>query len=644
MIKKIARMIVVLAAVWLLIPQVRERAAAGQPLSKDDVTLLLLGGSPSEKVITLVQQRGIDFQMTPDLAKKYQDLGATQALIEALQKAGENPPASAPAKPEPTSAPAAPSPPVAPAAEASQAPQPQDVEKKISETLAALTTSPSTPNPQDFPLAPTFSLVALSGQKLDLGSYTGKVVLLDFWATWCPPCRIEIPEFTRLQNQYYMKGFRVVGVAVGEQKETVSNFYHQFNMNYPVAMVTPDVRKLYGGLHSLPTTLLIGRDGRVYAKVEGAPADLDMFERRIKWLLAAPQDQQMAAVSRAGAPADSARGGTQTQQVPASTPAAAPTLKGDAPNPDSVPASAASPQQVPARTSAAEPKLLRASARNPVPVPASAASSPQVSTGTQPPAAPAPKPASAPELSSPSPDQVQKIIQEFAAKEKLFKMARDNYTYHQINKLNELGPDNEVVGTYEQEWDILYDDAGKRIQHVTYAPEATLKSIMVSKEDLDAMANIQPFVLDTDDLPDYDVKYLGHVKVDEITAYVFSIRPKEIKKGRQYFQGIVWVDDRDLQIVKSEGKQVPEVNNKKGQENLFPRFTTYREQIDGKYWFPTFTMADDTLYFSNGPVHIKEILRYTNYKQFKAGSRILSVEAIDKSKDQTKTPPAAPKP
>jgi len=104
------------------------------------------------------------------------------------------------------------------------------------------------------------------------------------------------------------------------------------------------------------------------------------------------------------------------------------------------------------------------------------------------------------------------------------------------------------------------------------------------------------------------------------------------------------VDDRDLQIVKSEGKQVPEVNNKKGQENLFPRFTTYREQIDGKYWFPTFTMADDTLYFSNGPVHIKEILRYTNYKQFKAGSRILSVEAIDKSKDQTKTPPAAPKP
>ena len=101
-------------------------------------------------------------------------------------------------------------------------------------------------------------------------------------------------------------------------------------------------------------------------------------------------------------------------------------------------------------------------------------------------------------------------------------------------------------------------------------------------------------------MPDYDIKYLGHVKVDEITAYVFSTRPKEIQKNRQYFQGIVWVDDRDLQIVKSEGKQVPQDKTHHGQENLFPRFTTWREQVDGKFWFPTYTMGDDTLYFSNG--------------------------------------------
>jgi hypothetical protein len=150
----------------------------------------------------------------------------------------------------------------------------------------------------------------------------------------------------------------------------------------------------------------------------------------------------------------------------------------------------------------------------------------------------------------------------------------------------------------------------------------------VTKEDLDAMRNIQPFVLTTDELPEYDIKYLGHVKVDEITAYVFSIRPKEILKNRLYFQGTVWVDDRDLQIVKSEGKSVPETKTRGG-ENLFPRFTTYREQIDGKYWFPTFTLADDTLYFATGAVPIKQTIRYTDYKQFRSKVRILSTSPVD---------------
>jgi hypothetical protein len=254
------------------------------------------------------------------------------------------------------------------------------------------------------------------------------------------------------------------------------------------------------------------------------------------------------------------------------------------------------------------------------------------STGT---AASAPRPVakSTPRnvpLPEPTPVEIQRIIQEFAAKEKVFRAARNNYTYHQLNKLSELDPDGNVVGVYQQEWDILFDDSGKRIERVTYAPPDTLKRIGVTKEDLENMRNIQPFVLTTDELPDYDVKYLGHVRVDEITAYVFSVRPKEIKKDRLYFQGTVWVDDRDLQIVKSEGKTVPEVPTKKG-ENLFPRFTTYREQIDGKFWFPTYTIANDTLYFSTGAVPVKQIIRYTDYKQFKSKARILSTEIADES-------------
>ncbi|MBI4166157.1 MAG: hypothetical protein HY508_10540 [Acidobacteria bacterium] len=265
------------------------------------------------------------------------------------------------------------------------------------------------------------------------------------------------------------------------------------------------------------------------------------------------------------------------------------------------------------------------------PVPASARPEPDT---TGPPAkasAPAAKPkANRVPLADPSPAEIDRIVQEFAAKEKVFKQARDNYTYHQMNKLTEYDEEGNPRGAFQQEWDILFEDSGKRIERVTYAPPDTLRRLIVTKEDLENFRSIQPFVLTTDELPEYDVKYLGHVRVDEITAYVFDIRPKELKKGRLYFQGRVWVDDRDLQIVKSEGKTVPQGLKSKGQENLFPRFTTYREQIDGKFWFPTYTIADDTLYFERaGPVKIKQIIRYTDYKQFKSRVRILSTEAID---------------
>lgn len=243
-------------------------------------------------------------------------------------------------------------------------------------------------------------------------------------------------------------------------------------------------------------------------------------------------------------------------------------------------------------------------------------------------------------LSEPTPLEIHNIIQEFAAKEKVFREARNNYTYHQINKVQQLDPDGNTVGNFQQEWDILYDDSGKRIERVTYAPPDTLKNLTVTKEDLDAMRSIQPFVLATEELNDYEVKYLGHVKLDEITAYVFSIRPKEIKKDRLYFQGMAWVDDRDLQIVKTEGKIIPELKTKNG-ENLFPRFTTYREQIDGKFWFPTYTMAKDTLYFSSGAIDIKQSIRYTDYKQFKSKVRIISTEVADTPATPA-NPPAKP--
>ena len=243
-------------------------------------------------------------------------------------------------------------------------------------------------------------------------------------------------------------------------------------------------------------------------------------------------------------------------------------------------------------------------------------------------------------LKDPGPAEIERIIREFAAKEKLFREARENYSYHQINKVQELDVEGRAVGTFEQSWDILFDDQGRRIEYVTYAPLSTLKRIGITQEDYASMRNIQPFVLTTDELPDYEVRYLSHTYVDELTAYAFSIRPKVIERGKQYFQGTVWVDDRDLQIVKSQGKPVGELYSKKKRkkknENLFPISTTYREQIDGKFWFPTFTKAEDTLYFSSGPVRVRQITRYTDYRQFKSTVKITVIGEVAPDSEKEK--------
>ena len=117
--------------------------------------------------------------------------------------------------------------------------------------------------------------------------------------------------------------------------------------------------------------------------------------------------------------------------------------------------------------------------------------------------------------------------------------------------------------------------------------------------------------------------------VDEIDCYVFDVAPKTIEKNQRYFQGQIWVDDKDLQIVKSYGKAVPDIRGKGGQENLFPRFETYREQIDGLYWFPTYTRAVDTLQFSTGSQRIRQIVRYDNYRKFQADVKLTFGDAVD---------------
>ncbi len=134
-------------------------------------------------------------------------------------------------------------------------------------------------------MAPGFSLTDLNGKKLDLADYRGKVVLLDFWATWCGPCRIEIPGFVEMQDRYVSEGFSVIGIDMDDSPSAVPEFFKEFRMNYPVAMGDVRISQLYGGVYGLPTAFIIGRDGRIYAKHEGA-FPVAVFDREVQQLLA----------------------------------------------------------------------------------------------------------------------------------------------------------------------------------------------------------------------------------------------------------------------------------------------------------------------------------------------------------------------
>jgi hypothetical protein len=211
------------------------------------------------------------------------------------------------------------------------------------------------------------------------------------------------------------------------------------------------------------------------------------------------------------------------------------------------------------------------------------------------------------------------IIQRFATKETTFKAAREHYGYT-LDVTIETLDGSQINGAYRQVSEIMLNDQGARVEKPTFAPQNTLREITMTKDDLDDIHDRLPFPLTTEDLQLFSLIYVGRQHVDELDTYVFDVAPKNVKKEKSLFQGRVWVDDRDLMIVKTCGKTRRDENvgsrNRNAPANLTPEFVTYREQIDGKFWFPTYSRADEVLHFPRRNVHIREIVKYSNYKPF----------------------------
>jgi len=233
----------------------------------------------------------------------------------------------------------------------------------------------------------------------------------------------------------------------------------------------------------------------------------------------------------------------------------------------------------------------------------------------------------------------EQIIKEFSAKETEFQEALDHYTYRREARVQTLDDDNKVDGEWYEVDDVIFDPSGARTEKVVYAPANTLTRVMMSPSDLQDISHGYPFVLTTTDLPKYNVTYVGRQKVDELECYVFDVVPKIIEKHQRYLDGRIWVDATDLQIVVTNGRMVPD-DTKRGQEDLHPPFMTWRQQIDGHYWFPVYTKGEGILHFSGGygymaqDVHIRDTVKYTDYKRFGTQTKIMYGGEEVKKEDQ----------
>lgn len=226
---------------------------------------------------------------------------------------------------------------------------------------------------------------------------------------------------------------------------------------------------------------------------------------------------------------------------------------------------------------------------------------------------------------------VEEIIQKFTEREEQFRKERDHFTYTQDVTFQTVDEDGRVDGEYREVRDILFTPDGKRYDHVTFAPVTTIQRILMTQEDFDDIEKVWPFVMTSSELPKYDVKYVGREHVDELNTYVFDLEPKKLEKGQRYFRGRVWVDDKDLQIVKTAGTSTGLI--KKRDDFAFPRFENYRENIEGHFWFPTYTRADDVLRFKSADeVHIRIAVHYSNYKRFSTTIKIGPATPIDPPK------------
>jgi hypothetical protein len=247
-----------------------------------------------------------------------------------------------------------------------------------------------------------------------------------------------------------------------------------------------------------------------------------------------------------------------------------------------------------------------------------------------------------PEPDAPPAVPAEQIIQHFSQKEDEYGAAMARYSYKKTIRIQSFGFDGKPDGEYTVVSEPARNPDGTVYQKVVKRPESTLPHMHLLTEDLDVIQRMPFFALTTAQLPKYNLKYIGKEKVDEVDCYLFQVSPKLPERSHALFDGVVWVDDKHLEIVKTYGRWVTDLGEMKTNALPFTMYETYREYIDNKYEFPTYASSDATVTIDKQEIPIRVVIRFTDFKPFGAAASTAPAEKAP-SPESGNSKPQSPK-
>ncbi len=241
----------------------------------------------------------------------------------------------------------------------------------------------------------------------------------------------------------------------------------------------------------------------------------------------------------------------------------------------------------------------------------------------------------------PPPIPEQEIIQKFAANEDVMKEKYETYDFTQTIHIEEMA---DPGGKFSVTGEVYTRPDGQRYMRVAKQPESDLKVGHFSLEDARTIVSLPLFSLTSKEIGNYNFKYAGEEKLDQLTTYVFQVKPKLLSRKQRFFEGVIWVDDHDFAIVKSYGKFVSELSGN-GTNLPFTMFETYRENFQEKYWLPTYTRSDDFIKRADEEdLPLRLVIRSTDFKPHSPQEEGAAAAPSSAAAPETAPKPAQPQP